>query len=119
MVLLIFNALQNGYITCVYCLDVTHTPQIDHVRSRKHGCNPKDLSNCVVACPTCNGAKQEKSVAFVFGQEVADRVNVWLDNRVLTDEMWETARTIYRLSYKTEKRIELIYNFVQKMEIEL
>ena len=84
MAVLIANALKFGYITCVFCGDVTHTPQVDHVIPRKAGCDPKDISNAAVACPSCNGRKQDRAVADVFGEEVAAKLNAWLDERVYT-----------------------------------
>lgn len=111
-VLLIENCTQYGYIVCEYCGEITMTPQIDHFIPRSQGGAAKDLNNCVVSCPSCNGRRCDRSVAAVFGQEVEDRVINRLATRHLAQPMWEAARTIYRISRVTDKQLEMIYNWV-------
>lgn len=112
-VLIIENASRYGYIVCEFCGEVTHTPQIDHYTARNNGGDAKDISNCVVACPSCNGRKCDHDAAELFGADVAARIEAMLATRTFTAEMWEAARFVDRVTKRTDKRIELIYNWIR------
>lgn len=115
MALLIENAAHyRGYITCEYCASITHSPQIEHFICRSEGVDPKDITNCLVVCPSCNVQRGTRPVTAVFGRETYRRVKTRLATRIITDEMWAAAKIIYRMTYRTERQIELIYSVVRE-----
>lgn len=110
---LIQNIRHYEQLTCVYCLQPTNAPHMEHVDARANGGDAKHDDNLVISCAPCNGRKGTTNVADVFGPDVAARVAQHIADRPFTTADAQMAIDINTVATSTPETIEMVLDWVQ------